>query len=621
MTEPFTLQMNKVRDQIFGMKAPLNSLLKDVEPKFIKLGKDLQSVYTITNDLTKLTIETAKEIGGQSDENFLGQIESLASRSLNELKDCQSDISLYVPNIQNGSKHLEQLQSMSSVIKKISKSLNIVAMNIGVESSRSRECEEMFSMFAQEIRRLAKKIHEISLNIYNDSAKARSSQLDTLDDISDRQTRLEVLADTADKTVQESIQKIQRLISLSLASLKTAEEHAKAISHRIAEIVEAIQFQDIARQQLEHVTSALKDAEEICRKSCSSDDSNPGRLEQMVHIHSILDLQAAHISQVISQLDDVQSKVMKAFKGVGYEVEMLLNSGLDLEMENSAEEGFDEKFMALQSALERLNQLIGQGHGLGEQIEKTMRQSSEIVSRLSAHLDQVEDISMELHIKAINAVVMSKRLGGQGRTLEVLAQEVTEVSKESNDFVSEVVETLKAISEFAKVLSDCSWRREDKNNIDDVGSGMSLALGIDRISNVYGKLQKDASTTLEWSQRLHKIISRIDSDLTFLSDLKQRLLGLSGQIENAIRTLKQLINHSESDLGVDISLATQRYTMESERDVYRQVRSRSAEVNLNKGHLSSHKDITPGKDKEPMPNKVIHGQEKQDDLGENVEFF
>ena len=71
MTEPFTLQMNKVRDQIFGMKAPLNSLLKDVEPKFIKLGKDLQSVYTITNDLTKLTIETAKEIGGQSDENCL----------------------------------------------------------------------------------------------------------------------------------------------------------------------------------------------------------------------------------------------------------------------------------------------------------------------------------------------------------------------------------------------------------------------------------------------------------------------------------------------------------------------------------------------------------------------
>ena len=100
--DSFTIQINKIRNQVFGIKAPLDELLKNVEPKFIKLGHGLQSVHSITNDLTKLTIETAKEIGGQSDDNFLGQLESLASRSLGELKDCQSDISLYIPNMLHG---------------------------------------------------------------------------------------------------------------------------------------------------------------------------------------------------------------------------------------------------------------------------------------------------------------------------------------------------------------------------------------------------------------------------------------------------------------------------------------------------------------------------------------
>ncbi|MBN1847257.1 MAG: hypothetical protein JW932_01590 [Deltaproteobacteria bacterium] len=621
MMDPITPQINQVRAQITGLKRPLGELLKDIEPRFIQLGNDLQSVYSVTNDLKRLTIETAKEIGGQTNNNFLGRIETLVNRSLVEFKDCQSDISMYIPNIQSGSKHLEQLRTMSYAIKKISKSLNIVAMNIGVESSRSTGCEEMFASFAQEIKRLAKTIHEVSVNIHNDAETARSIQLDTLGDIAVRQTQLEDLAHKADKTARESVEKIERLFDTSLASLGKAEEHGQEINHKIGEIVEAIQFHDITRQQLEHVINALVDVEEICRKSCIHDDADPKRSNQIVHVHSILELQVAHIKQVLSQLDDVQDKVEKAFKDVGHEVEMMLDSGLDLEVESSDEEGFDKKFMTLRSALERLNHLISQGHDLGKQVEKSMRQSSETVSKLSAHLDLVESISMELHIKAINAVVMSKRLGGEGRTLEVLAQEVTEVSKESNSFVAQVVETLVSISEYVKVLGDCSWRREKESRCDDTGSTMSLDVSVDHVSKIYANIEKDTSIALERSQTLQKLISRIGSDLGFITDVKERLSDILKKIESAIKSLSQLITDVEKKLHIDLSSATQRYTMESEREICQQIQSWGGKANIERAHWSWREGQTIDRDQKNIDEKVNHRQEKQSDLGENVELF
>lgn len=607
--ENYIEYFEKTSTQLAEIKEPLESISRNSEPKFINLGDKLQSVFAGAEDLTRLTMETARLIDGKSEGNVLGNISEFAQQSLNDIESYRTDVSAVLPNIEASLKYLKQLYGICPVIRRIAKTLNTIALNISIESSRTKDREEMFEIFVMEIKDLARRVDEISRKIRDDSKTAHIHQSGNFFSISNRINQLDEIADESQSTVQKNIQETEKLIQLSLKALRRSEIHSKNISNLVGDIVMAIQFHDIARQQLEHIIQALMDIENLCNEEISGIDESGDLSNVLNHIHSILSLQTKQIRQVIEEIEGAREKTTRSFDEVGQEVEALVAGIAPLGSDTTQDDNHANAFRALITGLGHMDLIMTQGNELAEKIDDALKHSSQIVSRLSGYLDRMEDMGTNLHIKAINALIMSNRLGESGGAFSVLAQDVTVVSKESNEFVSSVVDILNSIGDLANDLKQLSVGEEISSN----GTGShSLSGIIHNISGIYDHFNEDSSLSFERTMALKEEILNIKSNLVFLDEIKDDLTRYLHKVEDIINILKPFSTAEEKKEDHRFEDIAGRYTMESERAVH--------EVAL-KGESDS-TGITKDNNTPPKGSPGTDKKEKDiDDLGDNVELF
>ncbi len=576
-----------------GIRRLLESGLEEVEPHFLRLGQELQSIHSDAEELTRLTAGTARGFQDADGAGALNKVGDLTRESLEALEKCRREVSESLRDVEASVKHLERLRGMCPVIKRIAKSLNIIALNIAVESSRSEEGEEMFSFFVKEIRELSRKVNEISRDINENSATAQSRQLDVFRAVSGRKGQIEKIADEADSMVKGNVREIEQLLAISARALKEVGERSEEISERIGEVVVAIQFQDITKQQLEHVIHAIKDMENLGKEKTLDADDEGGAEDELRHIHSVLEIESAQVRQVIQEISEAHENILTSFGEIGKEIESLVKGTTHIWSETNMEKRENNPFEAFISGYSNLDNVFKHGHDLARNIEEAMAQSSGTVSLLSQYIGQIEDISSDLHIKAINAIIMSSRLGQGGSAFGILAQDVTEISKESNQFATEVVAILKSISEQARTLSCLSSGKSGDKNGDIQGDEEDGILSvIDQISEAYRDFREDSSRAHEYSRALKERILRVESGLSFLEELVEKLnKGLKG-LENITQLLGPVKTQGNGSEG-NLDHISNRYTMKIERDIHYKT----------------------------MPAKIPRDDKNISELGDNVELF
>jgi methyl-accepting chemotaxis protein len=488
-----------------------------------------------------------------------------------------------------------------------------VGLNIGVESSRSAESKEMFKFDVQAIKQSALKISRIVEKIRDDSKGTRIRLIQAHEEISDGLEHLLKLADDAEQAVQYSLGKIERLMGDSLDAMGQIGARTRKISQQVSEIVVGIQFHDSMRQRIEHMIKSFQDIASLCADGASTPESNSDKTERFSSAYSILDIQVAQLNQVISEVDAVYERNVQAFGGIGEEVNALAQTLSGLGSDNTeagkgreveAEDGFSE----LNSHLDHLRRLLGQGRSLVNQISGTAAQASETAGMLSDHAKNVRSLSFEIHILAINAILNALRLGDKGATLEVLAEEVKGLSNQSEAFVSQVDDLLASISSTAQELEAGP---QGKAGAKEAGSSVRVSMeeGIEAVSRSYDQFSKYSSEAFERAGALKAAISHTSGGLEFLNELAGRLKGHLGELEEITADLSPWASRDSEYLTDNADKLAKRYTMQQEREVHEQVIKCT----------SDSKD--PGaEDLEYAGDQKDSGAE-DDDLGDNVELF
>lgn len=546
----------------------LEKISIESEHEFIKLGNNLQKIYSDAKGLTELTREIAMLLDGSSNDNMLGNIGMFTKESLSRLHACQEDVVNILPKVEKYSTNTKRLHDMCPIIKNIAKKLNTVALHIAIESSRNNECEEMFSFFVQEIRQLADKVNAISVKIWEDARKAKSGQISDFTVFEEKKDRLNTIAERAYHSVEDNISEIENLVKISLNTMKNAEIHSKKIYSLVGEIVVALQFHDITRQQIEHVMQSLEEIGPLLKPERYNESALPeNQGSNLAKAYSLLSLQAEQINQVIKEINSSHKNIQQSFIDIDNEIQSLVNEMIDL-CQNTENPGGDiNPFQNLTTGLNHLDKIMLQGKEIAEMIDYNLRQSAETAQHMAGQLNQMNDISTELHIKAINALIMSKRLGSNGKTLSVLAEDVTEVSLESNEFVLDVVEILKAIEELSTNLSDVSNQDEaaiDNNNPLET----KHSSGIDMISDVYTDYLAKSKLSIERSKDIKNKIGILDSDINFFNKIESSLTSQKEAINQMMESLSPFISE-ESLASGELEHLRNRYTMEIERGIHK----------------------------------------------------
>ena len=609
----------ELTNQLANCARELISSCKSVESSFLSLGQDLQSIHSDATDLNQRTINAIQACGGDTEDKTLHKVVALAKETLAELR---SNCSQLTDNIGQSDKiigHLNTLFKLGKSIKRTSKSLKMIGLNLNIESARLDEENEVFVNLAHEIKRLPESISELSAAMIEDAQTAQSKLTTARIDFGRNIDQLEITAQSTEKTLNDAVSAVEKILELSLDIFSRAGEHAQEITRRVGDIVVGIQIHDSISQRVEHIAASLDEAKSLHVAATETDDIR----EKMATAHSIVRLQAAQLGTIITETGEVYRQSLEAFHTIEKIIEeMTVNlSKMDSDDRKFSELTADNDhspIRSLKSALEHITGLIEEATDRIARLNMATEDSMESVNRLAGHMDRILSINSEIHMGALNAIVNSTRLGAKGAAIAVLVQNMSDTATQSSEFATAVGEEIEAISDTTKTMRN---PHRDSHNDD---SAKRLKAGLDEFTESCGVFRKESNILFEQGAILRENISTIKQNLQFYdrfsSGLNQQLKQLKA-IEDA---LSPWAGDTTDTATVKENRLHDRYTMETERNVHHAFFGQLAKpVDVSNPGLDTHADcdIELFEDTGESAPAVKERKAVDNELGDNIELF
>jgi len=543
----FSNKMTVTGQQLSDVIRSLEETMTDVEPRFLNLGQSFQTIFEETQCFSQWvdqTIDMAADTSGQSALSGTGDyakdcVDQLRSQQKNMLESLE-----IFENVQNG---LEALSRRCSDADKIVLLLKVIVLNIGIESNRTKESADMFAAFVKEVRELAGHVDTVIRSLLEDSERIRGEHVKTMAEIRGHVSRLSRLADKADSELKESTKQIETMMAKTLDSLSANRESSEAMARHLGDIVISLQMHDIIRQKAEEVVKELYATENRIRTSRET----PGQIrsENLAREtgHKLLEL-AERVDGIILEVEKTYREVVQSFKGIEHHLADLYQGVGSRVRESEDLSSRNNPFSMLSASLKSLNSLIQESSSLSLVVAGRVSEAAEKVQTLSTYVKSVENISLDLKRKALNAIVKAAHLGDMGRGIEVFAHEVGTVSKESNQFAENVIT---AISDIRKMVLDLDQGSTSSGTDVMVAS---LQSGSEVILDAYDRFNENAERVAGQFEKIESIIRNAESALVFfeefsdhLSEFSDRLRGMATEIlkkasrnEEGIETLPAL---------------------------------------------------------------------------------
>jgi methyl-accepting chemotaxis protein len=589
----------------------LEDACKNIEPDFIQIGEALQTIYGDANDLKEKTLQSVGLIGTDSNEGILVKVKDLVKGSLLEIKNCDEGLSKNLKHISAIIEHLEGLYDSCAKFLKTVRFLTVLGLNIRIESSRSEETLDMFSVVTDEIKEVSEKISGITQVIRYDSKAERACLASVHGEISAGLNQLGWLAKDAEKAVKSAVREIEQIAKLSSTALELGIARSREISSSVSDVVVEIQFHDSMSQRIKHIADALCDVKRMFTEQTSTaSETNNTTEEKWGSVHSILRLQIAQLKQITSEVDEVYEKSTGAFEKLMSEVDLLSKSLSVLASDNIKNRTDQIKYTqdplaVLQSSLKHLHGILGQGRSLFERMEKAADRASGTANRLSAQAKQVQEISSDTHILSLNAILKAIHLGHKGKTLQVLAQEMTNLSNQSDMFVSTVGELLGSITTLSQGLQSRASSKTEGEQFKKT-AGFSIDSGIQDITDAYERFTAESAQVFKRSEALSNAISQTRTYLDFLPKLAVTLKGHLKQLQEIRQTTISRTEQDLSNFPDEVGEIVERYTMQQEREIHEEFFEMKSDA---------------GTKSYEIKNSESAGSEEVEDLGDNVELF
>ncbi len=568
----------EMRENISRLIDKLGVINAGMESHFVGLGEHLEKISLSASEMVNTSIAIDNTVTEQLGDKFARDIRDSANGNIEQLHKQSEVITNNVGYLQEISHEMKGMKSASDALTRLGKRLRAVNLSIHVESARTQEATVMFDAFIQQLNSLVNEILTIARNVLNDSSQACVTQDVSKQETLQAQGDLVMLAERGRSAVDSAIEQVRILaINASESGIRVLEL-GKSVTNCVGELVMALQYRDITRQQLEHVSQALVNiefalkSEEECEQVFSTS-------------YPILMVQNAQVEQVCGFIEKVRKDLDNGFANIAQianQIAIISKSATKSESESG-----NDGFQSLAGALETVESISATSAEILDKASETAGNALHVVDILTSHAEHVSDISAEMNLQALNAVISSSRLGNSGKTLAVLAQQVTALSRESEIVVRIILDILQ------KVRSKAERARMSDVLTNHVNADLSVSLTVNAVETVEecAASFSEATVNSELSiKSLAHCTAETGKHTASLQESESLLRSCSEDISNLVQALdpwKSAETVSTAWDGLDS------YTMQSERDIH---------------------------------SAVLMGEQTQqstcfDDLGDNIELF
>lgn len=612
-------------DKIAACAKDLNALGPDTEPEFLNIGTVLNTLATVCYGMTDNAVRLSSVANFSADENR-SENGSFVEENTKIFEAVTSHVKATLTSLSSGEhlllELLAQMKKLHEPIRRlqsIGKTFRVLGVAIKVESSRARDGMHGFTLLAGEVADIAQLVHDNcrycidkSVLVENDisiSHQVLKGSNNSYDDGGER----------AIYNILQSLEDIGRRSDQLAGGL---QERSAAMVQGISDVVMAMQFHDITRQQLENVSSALNETIEKA-KTIPTLDTTEASEQIVLEIYSILSIQVAHLNSIYEQVRNARKQIED---GLGKTMDQARVQAKDARtlLELEGQDGNQSIVANLEEEIDNVVVSLNTSLKVVKHAAEVSRDVYDNVLEIGSFVNKIEGIAFDVKILAINAMVEALKTDAAGNALTVLAKELSNLSQETRDGATDSIAMLQSI------MQGTEKQLEFSVNLDQ--SGVVVDEMIDRA-------KKFTETILSSLQEVGMIGHQMDSSSRDLSSKITKLIPgikfpqvLGDRIDRnwqaICRTIDQIedaypqFQEGSSEVKQMVEKLAQQYVMERERSIHAQVAGREVD-DTDSGSIDLFEDdgfeLFDNDTAEDM--KIADENKKKEDFGDNVELF
>ena len=394
---------------IAGVVAALRDMNHVTEADFLAVGEKLMGFLSSARNIRVDISELATGISGDIGERVCGALLTVLARSL-ELKGRVEETTRTLGTIRHNA---DKLHRCFSQFDEIVLSFQVVATLGRIETARLGGSNSDLGHFADEIRSYSESIRERVKHALQAAAGLESYIGRAIQRVSE-----------GDIQQLEALPSLVSAIEAALAAFRSRQQEARAASLRLADqftafseaingLVEALQFHDITRQQVEHVVESLEHVLNDAHHSGSTACPSP-EVVGVVHLQRHQLLSAANTFEASVQR---VTKELNQVAALGRRMEAETQALLGLVAEDQQSSFFptmERSFAGVLGAVANCAAVNDDTAGTTAELRRT-------IAGLKGCVDDLRAIWLQVNRLAMNATIEAVHLGAAGEPLSVVA--------------------------------------------------------------------------------------------------------------------------------------------------------------------------------------------------------
>lgn len=610
------------RERLREAAGRLDRLCRTSGEAFMELGEHLQRFHRQSQEIQAQGRTATEALGGAEVTATIERLHRVVQRVETALASGQRQVEAVAATLSDVSRALQAMAAPLHDIGRSVRSLRMLSTTTRAESARLGRTEEGFVALTDQVTshsrevtgRMEAMLAEVGeLQAGVDGAMRRVAAF--------RATQAGELSRVIER-VQAAVGALSDTRAAQGRSVEAMADASGRVVRAVGEMVTSLQYHDITRQQMEHVSQAL-----------DALSAHEGRM----HLPAFLGLQA---NQLVRARDDLVSAVHTATASLRTIAELARTTvhGLD---EGHEEGRFGQRYQAFLEALgDQIQEAAAAMQAYGRMMDDVQRLLDELTRALASmnrFADGVAGIGYAIRLIALNTSVKAAALGPAGRALDVLAGQVQELSGQATASADAFNEALGQAVELAERL------RSQAGSTPGADSVASVQTELDESLSQIARLTAQALDAVEGMERgggalatdIEALVNATDTD-RLAAHAVDAVLELLRETA-AMPSVAALLAARPRAQDAAVAALAQRYTSSVQRRIHR------AWLGLTRGPAQGTPADEPAEPTERtewtepasmLPQEPAHPEEPglppgaasghdpdADSLGSNVELF
>ncbi len=585
-----------------GLNRQLSDLTASAEDQFLAIGAWLREYHGRAGEAGKVASAVLDLMLGEEADNTISRLQLLVERMSEHLEKAELHAARNGLALQTVYDFLDRLQQPLAGFGKIAKTLQILSLSTKVESSHDGLENASFNLLATDVKQLARVIAGKSVQIVK--------RIESLLQLT-REARLQVtfLQNRQFGQVQKITEHARAALSTLLTEHRRSMDRAgyfsnrsQEISHSISEVVSSVQFQDITRQQIDHVKMAFSD---LCAEMWQSSNrlSSEGEGRSLPgEAARICRLQSAQLEHARDALVQAVETIIESFKQLADNITAMGEE--TREVAGATTRGGASFFAEMEPVISAVTASLTENTVANRKSAMAIASVVEAVVDMSGLVDEIDQIGAEMKVIALNAGIKAAHSGTRGASLGVIADAIQRMSGEALNLTQVLGKGFREIIAAAEGLGGSEQMGEEAEaQVEEL---------TEEANSLLSRLQQRNGEVISLLYRMDREAGRLAGEISRAAASITVHLEASKVIDQVLARLERIVQrvrdeHGSQDEGEGaLRELRRRYTMRSERDVHH--------ASLPPGQILT--DETCGRTDTPD-----EAPKKGNEFGDNVELF